>query len=159
MNRAYSTRTDGLLDCPACGLPAEIVDRFTLEASPHPVEHVKIRCLAGHWFTPLVEYTPPVKPEPDRHDGDQRQHVRGPESLGVSIAAASRVRTVMGRLKEIWDEVAYAHRRQLEIRTGIPANRDGRRIRARFDDLDSPFVRDMRLSRPEDRGVNDATVR
>jgi hypothetical protein len=40
----------GLLDCPSCALPAEIVDRFVLDGSPHPVEHVKLRCVNRHWF-------------------------------------------------------------------------------------------------------------
>jgi hypothetical protein len=142
-----STDTDGLLDCPACGLPAEIVDRFTLEGSPHPVEHAKIVCLAGHWFTPVVESSPSAKPRRDPSESDPRRHVGAEENVGVRTAAQSRGSRIIGRLREIWDEVAYAHRRQLEIRTGIPANREGRRIRARFDDLDSLFVRDARVRR------------
>lgn len=46
------------LDCPQCGLPAQIVDRFSLGGSAGPVEHVKIVCVAGHWFTPLAESLP-----------------------------------------------------------------------------------------------------
>ena len=38
--------------CPECDLPAQIVDRFTLVSTSGPVEHVKIVCLGGHWFTP-----------------------------------------------------------------------------------------------------------
>jgi hypothetical protein len=41
----------GLLDCHTCGLPVGIVDRFVLGRSPHPVEHVKILCVHGHWLT------------------------------------------------------------------------------------------------------------
>jgi hypothetical protein len=41
-----------LLDCPECGLPAEITERFTLGGAPGPVEHIKIVCVTGHWFTP-----------------------------------------------------------------------------------------------------------
>jgi hypothetical protein len=44
-----------LLDCPLCGLPAEIVARFTLDGSPRPLEHVKIACVGGHWFTLPVD--------------------------------------------------------------------------------------------------------
>ena len=33
---------DPLLECPTCGLPAEIIDRFTLDGAPAPVEHVKL---------------------------------------------------------------------------------------------------------------------
>jgi hypothetical protein len=40
-----------LVDCPACGLPAEITDRFTLIGAPGPVEHVKLVCVVRHWFT------------------------------------------------------------------------------------------------------------
>jgi hypothetical protein len=50
------TTTVFLLDCPQCGLPAQIIDRFTLGGSPGPVEHVKIACLAGHWFTPPADW-------------------------------------------------------------------------------------------------------
>ena len=45
-----------LLDCPSCGLPAAITDRFTLGGVPGPVEHVKIGCVAGHWYTLPVDY-------------------------------------------------------------------------------------------------------
>jgi hypothetical protein len=46
---------DPLVNCPTCGLPAEITDRFTLNGAPTPVEHVKIVCVAGHWYTPPVD--------------------------------------------------------------------------------------------------------
>jgi hypothetical protein len=45
-----------LIDCPRCGLPAQIVDRFALKSTSGPVEHVKMRCVAGHVLTPLVEH-------------------------------------------------------------------------------------------------------
>jgi hypothetical protein len=45
-----------LLECPACGLPAEITDRFTLGGAPEPVEHVKLVCVARHWFTIPVDH-------------------------------------------------------------------------------------------------------
>ncbi len=47
------------LDCPAyldrdgalrCGLPAEVVDRVSMESTEGPVETFKINCPAGHWF-------------------------------------------------------------------------------------------------------------
>jgi hypothetical protein len=40
-----------LTDCPGCGLPAEIADRFTLGGAPRPVPHVRIHCVVGHRFT------------------------------------------------------------------------------------------------------------
>jgi hypothetical protein len=40
--------------CPQCDLPAEITDRFSLASTDGPAEHVKTKCAAGHWFTPLA---------------------------------------------------------------------------------------------------------
>ena len=36
--------------CPDCGAPAEVTDRFVLESTDGPIEHVKVRCAAMHWF-------------------------------------------------------------------------------------------------------------
>lgn len=43
--------------CPECGAPAEISDRFVLESTDGPLEHVTVRCAArlGHRFTMLLE--------------------------------------------------------------------------------------------------------
>ena len=46
---------DPLLECPSCGLPAEIIDRFTLDAAPTPVEHIKLVCVNRHWYTLPVD--------------------------------------------------------------------------------------------------------
>ena len=50
-----------LVECPACGLPAEILDRFTLGGAPEPVEHVKIACVMRHWFTLPVDMLAPAR--------------------------------------------------------------------------------------------------
>lgn len=47
-----------LVDCPTCGLPAEITDRFTLMGAPAPVEHVKVVCVRRHWYTLPVDACP-----------------------------------------------------------------------------------------------------
>jgi hypothetical protein len=36
-----------LLNCPTCGLPAEITDRFVLDGVPTAVEHVELVCQEG----------------------------------------------------------------------------------------------------------------
>jgi hypothetical protein len=36
--------------CPDCGLPAEVEYRTALPSTDGPVEHVKTRCVIGHWF-------------------------------------------------------------------------------------------------------------
>ena len=48
-------QTDALVDCPTCGLPAEITDRFTLGGAPGPVDHVRIVCVRKHWYTLPVD--------------------------------------------------------------------------------------------------------
>lgn len=40
-----------LLDCPRCGLPAEVIGRFTLPGVDGDVEHVAITCILGHGDT------------------------------------------------------------------------------------------------------------
>ena len=41
--------------CPDCGAPAEVTDRFVLESTDGPIEHVKVRCAALHWFLTSTE--------------------------------------------------------------------------------------------------------
>ena len=36
--------------CPDCGAPAEVLYRSMLPSTDGPVEHVKIHCVAGHWY-------------------------------------------------------------------------------------------------------------
>ena len=43
-------------DCPSCGVPMEVIDRFILNGVPTPVEHVKVRCPIGHWYTIPTEW-------------------------------------------------------------------------------------------------------
>ena len=51
-----------LVDCPTCGLPAEITDRFTLGGAPEPLEHVKVVCVRRHWYTLPVDLFPESAP-------------------------------------------------------------------------------------------------
>jgi hypothetical protein len=51
-----------LVDCPRCGLPAEITDRFTLGGAPGPVEHLKVVCVRRHWHTLPVDMFPSSDP-------------------------------------------------------------------------------------------------
>lgn len=48
---------------PHCSAPAEVVDRWVLESTDGPVEHLRTRCLARHVFTPRVES---LRPSPAR---------------------------------------------------------------------------------------------
>lgn len=46
--------TPALVGCPECRAPAEILDRFVLEGTDGPVEHVTVRCVRRHRFTMLT---------------------------------------------------------------------------------------------------------
>ena len=41
--------------CPQCGAPAEITERFWLDSTDGPIQHLKIGCLSKHWLIPLAE--------------------------------------------------------------------------------------------------------
>lgn len=111
--RAEDRLTDAvLLDCPKCGLPAEVTDRFILGGAPDPVEHVKLVCVAGHWFTPPVDFLPLAEQERLASTADARE-------IDARTIGASRVHRLTARLKAVWDELDYAQRRMLEIQTGV----------------------------------------
>jgi hypothetical protein len=46
--------------CPEerCGVPAEVVDRWVLDSTDGPVEHICVVCLVGHRFLMPVEMLP-----------------------------------------------------------------------------------------------------
>jgi hypothetical protein len=43
------------IPCPQCGAEARITERFWLDSTDGPVEHLKTSCVNNHWFTPRVE--------------------------------------------------------------------------------------------------------
>jgi len=43
------------IDCPSCGLPAEVEHRYTVTSTDGPLESAKIRCPRGHWFSGPLE--------------------------------------------------------------------------------------------------------
>jgi hypothetical protein len=44
-----------LMPCPECGSPAEVTDRFVLNGTDGPVDHLALRCVAFHHFRMPVE--------------------------------------------------------------------------------------------------------
>jgi hypothetical protein len=52
--------------CPQCGAAARITERFKLQSTAGPVEHLKIGCVNNHWLTPLAESVAGAQPEPTR---------------------------------------------------------------------------------------------
>lgn len=59
------------LDCPGCGAPMEVIDRFTLYGVPAPVEHVKVRCVVGHWYTIPTDWFASAGLDPQRQAASQ----------------------------------------------------------------------------------------
>jgi hypothetical protein len=43
------------IPCPECGAPAQITERFWLDSTDGPIEHLKTGCVNHHWLTPRVE--------------------------------------------------------------------------------------------------------
>jgi hypothetical protein len=43
------------IPCPQCGAPARITERFWLDSTDGPLEHLKIGCVYNHWLTPRAE--------------------------------------------------------------------------------------------------------
>jgi hypothetical protein len=56
-NKVYSS-TLQLVGCPQCLAPAEITDRFVLESTSGPVEHITVCCVNRHRFTMTAERLP-----------------------------------------------------------------------------------------------------
>jgi hypothetical protein len=44
-----------IIACPECGAPAEVVDRFALDSTDGPIEHLTVLCILRHRFTALAE--------------------------------------------------------------------------------------------------------
>jgi hypothetical protein len=43
------------IPCPQCGAPARVTERFRLDSTDGPVDHLKTGCVNNHWLTPLAE--------------------------------------------------------------------------------------------------------
>jgi hypothetical protein len=47
-----------LTPCPQCGLPAEIRERFWLQSTDGPIDHVALSCIDGHHFRMAADRLP-----------------------------------------------------------------------------------------------------
>ncbi len=52
------THTPEYVGCPECRAPAEIVDRFVLDGTDGPLEHLELWCVTGRPFTVRTEDLP-----------------------------------------------------------------------------------------------------
>jgi hypothetical protein len=63
------------VECPDCRRPAQIIERFTVAGSPAAVEHVKVICASGHWFTLPLDTLAAYR-EPQTEDVRHRRPAR-----------------------------------------------------------------------------------
>jgi hypothetical protein len=49
-----------IIACPQCGAPAEITDRFWLDSTDGPIQHLQTICVSKHWLTPPGRDGPPA---------------------------------------------------------------------------------------------------
>jgi hypothetical protein len=61
-----------LSGCPACAAPAEITDRFVLESTDGPVEHVSLHYVRRHLFRMPTERLPAVAQSTTEDEEPQR---------------------------------------------------------------------------------------
>jgi hypothetical protein len=52
------------IPCPHIGAPAQITERFWLDATDGPIEHLKTGCLSKHWLTRSPKWSTPSRPPP-----------------------------------------------------------------------------------------------
>ena len=57
-----------IITCPSCGLPAELVYRFSRDLGQGPVEHVRTRCILLHFSSVAVEDLQVRGPQPGTPD-------------------------------------------------------------------------------------------
>jgi len=44
-----------MIPCLECGAPAQVTERFWLDSTDGPLEHLKTGCVYNHWLTPRAE--------------------------------------------------------------------------------------------------------
>jgi hypothetical protein len=47
-----------VISCPDCDVPAEITERFSLPSTDGAVDHIVVRCAAGHCFRMAADRLP-----------------------------------------------------------------------------------------------------
>jgi hypothetical protein len=57
-----------LYDCPECGLPATVTSYGAAAGTDGPVEVVRVRCVARHWFLGPDETLRRLLPTPQTSD-------------------------------------------------------------------------------------------
>jgi hypothetical protein len=54
---------DEPIACPQCGASTQITERFWLDSTDGPVEHLVTDCRNDHWLTPRAETLAGARPE------------------------------------------------------------------------------------------------
>jgi hypothetical protein len=75
-----------MIACPACGLPAELIYRFSRDLGQGPVEHARTRCVLLHFSSVPIEDLHVRAPDPAATD-----IVQGMQGVQSSALPAGRV--------------------------------------------------------------------
>jgi hypothetical protein len=69
--------------CPECRSIARVLDRFVLESTDGPVEHVRTQCVERHWFVlPAAALVRPASSRPAAAPSPVRGTVPGAAGCG-----------------------------------------------------------------------------
>jgi hypothetical protein len=75
-----------MVGCPDCGLPAEILDRFSLDSTDGSIEHIALACIDGHYFRMPADRVLAEEVQADEVQGDRVQSDR---AAAACLAAGS----------------------------------------------------------------------
>lgn len=70
-----------IIACPQCGAPAEITQRFWLDSTDGPIQHLQTICVSKHWLTPRAEMVHQQRPA-TRSQLRDRAELLGPGAAG-----------------------------------------------------------------------------
>jgi hypothetical protein len=70
-----------IIASPQCGAPAEITQRFWLDSTDGPIQHLQTICVSKHWLTPRAETVHQQGPATRSHPRDTAE-LLGPGAAG-----------------------------------------------------------------------------
>ena len=61
MSTALHTTPGTLAACPVCPRPTRVLEAFSLSSTSGAVDHVRVTCPVGHWFTMPADRLVPLE--------------------------------------------------------------------------------------------------
>jgi DNA-binding NarL/FixJ family response regulator len=111
------------IPCPDCDVPAEITERFSLPSTDGAVDHIVVRCAAGHCFRMAADRLPSHQqhiPAPQPHlralaarAGGGRGVAAGNDTRAVTERLFTSAHTVQDHLKSVFEKMGIHSRREM----------------------------------------------